>query len=254
MSIVNLTNDSFYANSRKSGDSEILLAVENALNSGAKIIDIGAYSTRPDADIVDKNTELSKIRNATEIIIKNFPDCVLSIDTFRSEVANIALNEGAGLINDVSGLSEKEEMLKVLKTWQCPYILMHIKSGIHDIKNEFVYENLYTEMVNYFSEKINILKKSGVNDIILDLGYGFSKNTEQNHYLLRNNQTFNIFQYPILAGISRKSMWHKPLNSGPENVLHATSIGHYQALMGNNKFLRVHDVKEAMDIIHLLKL
>ncbi len=252
MGILNVTPDSFYAGSRVGSIDQILKNAEEMLESGAAILDIGGYSSRPGAKDVSSQEELERVIPAINAISEEF-ECLISIDTFRSEVANEAILAGASLINDISGFSQDPDLPKVAGNYGVPYILMHMRGTPQTMQSLTEYDNLFTEMALYFSKKLAILKDSGVKDIILDPGFGFSKSLEDNHYLLKNLDYFEFLGCPILAGLSRKSMIYKKLGIEPSEALQGTIALNAIALSKGASILRVHDVKEAIDLIRLLK-
>lgn len=251
MGILNLTQNSFYDGGTLKTESQILLRVEKMLNEGAKIIDIGAMSARPFSQELTIAEELKPIETYLPKIISRFPEAFFSIDTYRSEVAAYALENGVCMLNDISGFRKDPQILHLLKKHQVPYILMHMKGEPQNMQLEPNYDDILSEIYNFFDAKINILKNSGVTDIILDLGFGFGKRIEDNYKLLKNLVYFDNFNLPILTGISRKSMIYKPLNISPNEALNGTSALHFEALRQGSKILRVHDVKEAQEIITL---
>ncbi len=252
MGILNVTPDSFYSGSRTSTEEEILQKTERMLNDGATIIDIGGYSSRPGADDIAIEEETRRITLAISTIKKSFPEAVISIDTFRSEVAETAINEGAQIINDISGFEIDPKIIDVAVRYKTPYILMHIRGNPQTMTKLTTYDNLLKDIFRYFKEKTDQLKTAGVHDIILDPGFGFSKTMEQSHALLQNLQLLNMFDLPVLAGLSRKSMIYKKLNVSPEDSLNGTIALNAIALSKGARILRVHDVKEAAELIRLL--
>ncbi|MGB0404552.1 MAG: dihydropteroate synthase [Salibacteraceae bacterium] len=246
MGTINLNNDSFYSGSRKQSDLAVLKTVEKMLNEGADFIDLGAYSSKPGAENISTSEELNRIVVINEIV-KQFPEAVLSIDTFRAEVASAAINSGAAIINDISGGELDSNMFNLVAKLKVPYIMMHMKGTPQTMKELTNYDDILHDMNRYFSKKINELTQLGVNDVILDPGFGFAKTTEQNFYLLNNLDHFQIFGLPVLAGVSRKSLIYKTLGSTPEQALNGTTVLNTLALNNRAKILRVHDVKEAVE-------
>lgn len=253
MGIINVTPDSFYASSRINSEKEVLLKTEKMLNDGAKILDIGGYSSRPGAENITEEDEIRRIEPMISAISKEFPNATISIDTFRAKVAKVAIESGAKIINDISGFQINDEIIEIAKNYHVPYILMHMKGTPQNMMTNTDYTNLFGEVFSYFSKRIETLKNLGINDIILDPGFGFAKTSEQSHALLRNLESFNRFNLPILAGLSRKSMIYKKLNIKPEESLHGTIALNAIALNKGANILRVHDVKEAFELIKLLK-
>lgn len=252
MAIINTTPDSFFAESRKNTTNDALHQIEKAGIEGAKIVDIGGYSTRPGAEFVSVKEELKRTIPLILEANKAFPELLISIDTFRSEVANAALDTGAHIVNDISGFNHEPEIIKVAANHNAAYVLMHMRGDSSNMTKLTDYENLFTDIASYFSQKIVRLKEVGLHDIILDLGYGFAKNIEQNHQLLKHSDFFNQFDLPILTGVSRKSMIYKKLGITPQESLPGTIALNAIALEKGSKILRVHDVKPAVDLIQLL--
>lgn len=253
MGILNITPDSFYSKSRATNEKEILLKVGEMLQDGASIIDIGGYSSRPGAENISQKEELKRIAPVIESVRKTFPEAIFSLDTFRSEIAAFGLESGIDIINDISGFSIDEKLPEVIARYKAPYILMHMRGTPQTMQNHTDYNNIFKEMVYYFTEKINILQENGINDIIIDPGFGFSKTMEQNYFLLNNLQHFQLLNKPILAGLSRKSMIYKKLGITAEESLNGTIALNTLALSKGAKILRVHDVKEAVELIKIMQ-
>ena len=255
MAIINITPDSFFAESRCNKAETIIKRVEKAINDGAKIIDIGGYSTRPNADFVSEEEELRRICSALGIIRSKFSDFPVSIDTFRAKVAEVAVNQyDVDIINDVSGGMFDENMLPTIAKINRPYILMHNRGTPQSMQQLTDYEDLTADILKYFSEKIEKLRNFGfTSDIILDLGFGFGKTTEQNYQLIRELPVFECFNAPILAGISRKSIIYNVLDISPQESLNGTTVLNTVALMQGVDILRVHDVKEAVQAVQLVE-
>jgi len=251
MAILNITPDSFYGNSRIKDIDGALKATETFLNEGAKFIDIGAYSSRPGAADVSVNEELNRIVPIVEAIAKEFPEALISIDTFRAKVAEESIAAGAHIINDIAGGNLDDAMFEMVAKLQVPYIMMHMKGTPQNMQNEPVYENVTLEVINYFTEKITQLKKLGVKDIIIDPGFGFAKTIAHNYQLLQQMEALNNFQLPVLVGFSRKSMITKVLEIKNIDALNGTSILNTIALQKEAAILRVHDVKAAIECIKL---
>jgi len=252
MGIVNLTPDSFYAANRLTSEKEILAKVEKMLLEGADILDLGAYSSRPGADNVSQAEEKKRLLPILKLIKNNFRDAILSVDTFRASIAAMAVDAGAHIINDISGGEKDAEMFDTVAKLHVPYILMHHRGTPKTMHLLNKYDDLIQDLTYYFSEKISQLKLLGVNDIIIDPGFGFAKNTEQNYFLLKHLNDFKILENPLLVGLSRKSMIWKPLNISPEEALNGTSVLNTIALQNGAKILRVHDVAQAKQCIALL--
>lgn len=249
MGILNVTPDSFYDGGRYKSETDILKQVEKMLEEGATFIDIGAYSSRPNADHISESEEISRLLPMVELLVKNFPGIHLSADTFRSRVANEAILAGAGLINDISAGGIDKNMFTTVAKLQVPYIIMHMVGTPQNMQNNTSYEDLLKDMIHYFSKKIAELRELGLNDILIDPGFGFSKTLDQNFELLQKMQLLNTFNLPVLVGLSRKSMLYKPLNSSADQALNATTAAHMIALKQGARILRVHDVKEAREAI-----
>lgn len=253
MAIINVTPDSFYSGSRCLDEKLLLFAVEKALSEGASIIDVGGYSTRPDAAFVTEAEEKERVSKALKSIRAHFGDIPISIDTFRATVAECAVKEfEVSLINDISGGDLDEGMFKMVSTLDVPYVLMHIKGNPQTMQKQIQYDHFLPEMLQYFARKIETLRAMGfTKEIIIDPGFGFAKTVDQNYELLRNMRIFETFKAPILVGFSRKSMIYKPLEISSEDALNGTSAVHMLALEQGADILRVHDVKEAMEVIKL---
>ena len=250
MGIINLTPDSFYAASRSS-DTQLLSRVEKMIQEGVKIVDIGGYSSRPGAENIDSSEEIKRIVPSLDQLAKHFPELMVSLDTFRSEVAETGINHGARIINDISGFSMDPNIVNVVAKYEVPYILMYMRGTPQNMSQFTDYKNIFNEMIFYFSAKIEQLQNAGVKDIIIDPGFGFSKTIEQNYFLLEHLEAFHVLGKPILAGLSRKSMIYKRLNCQPEDqkALEGTIALNKIALKKGASILRVHDVKEAIELI-----
>ncbi len=251
MGILNITDDSFYEGSRVKTDASVLKKAEAMILEGVDILDIGAYSTRPSAVDIPTNVEIENAVSAIAKIRKEFPEAILSIDTFRSEVLREAHAAGADICNDVSGGSLDENMFQTIAELKIPYVLMHMKGNPQTMKDLNIYEDMILEMIEYFKGKIQRLTSLGVHDIIIDPGFGFVKNIDQNFYLLRELRAFELFDCPLLVGISRKSMIYKSLNIDVEEALNGTTALNMLALTQGANLLRVHDVKEAKETVEL---
>lgn len=253
MGILNVTSDSFYAESRKVSVQGILERVGEMVDEGADIIDVGGCSTRPGIELTSEEVELNRIRLALTVIRKHWPSIPVSVDTFRSKVAEVAVNElGADMINDVTGGSMDKDLFKTVASLQVPYVLSHIQGTPTTMQVKPHYENLMKEVMEYFSEKTARLRDAGLNDIVLDPGFGFGKTLEQNYELLRRLSDFQLFDLPLLVGVSRKSMIYKLLNLAPEASLNGTTALNTLALMQGAHILRVHDVAEARQCVDLV--
>ena len=253
MGILNVTPDSFYDGGKYTSEKNVLLRVEQMLKEGVDIIDLGAASTRPGADILTPQEEISRIRQALIPIVKQFPEAILSIDTYHSEVARFSIEHGAAIINDVSGGQMDSNMFSTIADLQIPYMLMHMKGTPASMQSLTDYNHLLDDIVYFFSEKITKLHALGVNDIIIDPGFGFAKDIDQNYELLKKLNALTVFDLPILVGLSRKSMLYKYLDIESKDALNATSITNFYALQNGANILRVHDVKEAKECIQLFE-
>ena len=252
MGILNITPDSFYDGGRYNSDKKILDHVEKMIIDGAVFIDIGAYSSRPGGVDIDENEELKRIIPAIELVNKKFPEIIISIDTFRSKVAEACLNSGAAIINDISASQLDEKMMETIAKYNVPYIIMHMKGNPQNMMDKTNYDDMLQEMIKYFSKKINQAISYKINDIIIDPGFGFAKNIKQNYDLLNHLDLLKILDKPIMVGISRKSMIYKSLDSTPEEALNGTTVLNTVALIKGASILRVHDVKEANECIKLI--
>ena len=253
MGILNLTPDSFYDGGKYKSASEILAQVEKMLKEGATFIDIGAYSSRPGAIHISQEEELSRLLPVLQLMIQEFPDALVSVDTFRSHVASEAIQSGACMINDISGGSLDQDMFSTIAKLQVPYVLMHMVGTPQNMQQNIHYENLVKDIIFYFSQKVFELRKLGVNDIILDPGFGFSKTLDQNFELLQKLELFSGMDLPVLVGLSRKSMLYKLFDLNANSALNATTSANTIALMKGAGILRVHDVKEAMETITIFE-
>lgn len=251
MGILNVTPDSFFDGGRFTTEGSIITQVEKMVNEGADIIDIGAYSSRPGAIDIPAEEESERMIMAVSVVHKKFPEIILSADTFRAEVAKAAINEGAAMINDISG-GKDENMFETAALLKVPYVLMHMRGTPQTMTQLTQYENLLKEIVDYFHIKIAKLQRLGVKDIIIDPGFGFAKTTKQNFELLAQLSYFKILEKPILAGLSRKSFLWKTLGTNPEGALNGTISANTIAVLQGASILRVHDVKEAVDCIRLV--
>lgn len=250
MGIINNTPDSFYNGSRSTTEKLLLTSAEKMLNDGALILDIGGYSSRPSAEFVSQDEEIRRISAALEIILKKFPDTIISIDTFRSSVARHAIhNFGVAIINDISGGTLDDLMFETIADEGAAYILMHMRGNPQNMQQLTQYEDIVSEVLLFIEKRIAQLHLLGVNDIIVDPGFGFAKTLEQNYTLLNKLAYFKEMNVPILAGLSRKSMLYNLLGIDAINALNATTAANMLALMGGANILRVHDVKEAMETI-----
>jgi dihydropteroate synthase len=251
MGILNITPDSFFSGSRWNGIDNVLQQAEKMLSEGAAILDIGGMSSRPGAELVTVEEELIRVIPAIRAIHQEFPDAIISVDTIRAEVARESVANGAAMVNDISAGNLDEALLKTVAELGVPYVLMHMKGQPKDMQDEINYQDVQLEIMDFLIQKIGELRKLNVKDIIIDVGFGFGKTVEQNYQLLKSMHQFQILGLPILAGISRKSMIYKVLETTPQNALNGTSALHMVALQQGAKILRAHDVKEALEVIRL---
>ena len=251
MGIINLTPDSFYAGSRKQGIEEALLQAGKMLNDGAAFLDLGAYSSRPGAEDISIQEETDRLLPVVEAIKANFPEAILSIDTFRSQVAETAINAGGHIINDVSGGQLDADMFATVARLQVPYILMHMKGNPQNMQQQAHYEDVFAEVFDYFTDRYHQLKQLGVHDVIIDPGFGFAKKREHSYALMNRLQDFNTLQLPVMAGISRKKMIYGLLDVTPAEALNGTTALNTIALTKGANILRVHDVKEAVEAVKI---
>ncbi len=252
MGVLNFTPDSFYSESRITNDSVIKETIEQMFKDGADIIDIGGMSSRPGAKIIDEKEELIRLKSVFKIISKHFSDKYFSIDTIRSSIARIAVeNFGVAMINDISAGEYDKKMFQTVADCNVPYIIMHMIGTPLNMQQNTVYNSIIDDIILYFSKKVNELNKIGVNDIIIDPGFGFSKDIDQNYHLLNKLTDFQIFNLPILTGLSRKSMIWKYLDITPNEALNGTSVLNTIALQKGANIIRVHDVKEGKETIEL---
>lgn len=253
MGIVNLTPDSFYQNSRIQNEKELLHTCEKMLHEGAAIIDIGGYSSRPGADFVSPEDEASRVLSSIKTLTHHFKGIILSIDTFRSTIAKRSIEAGAAIINDISSGDDDKMMMETIASMQVPYIMMHKRGTPKTMTGLSEYENVTREVLDYFISKTIRAAEFNIHDIILDVGFGFAKTTEQNYRLLNTLDVFRILEKPLLVGISRKKMLQHVLETDVEHTLNGTSVAHTIALLKGAKILRVHDVKEAVECIKIVE-
>lgn len=248
MGILNITPDSFYSSSRVS-TTDVLARAENMILQGADFLDVGGYSSRPNACEISQEEELNRVLPIVKLLTSHFPDTPISVDTFRGEVARQSLLEGAAIINDISAGQLDDQMWNVVAQFQVPYIAMHMIGTPQTMMQHTDYKNIITEMIYYFSQRKAKAQSYGINDFIIDVGFGFSKTLEQNYHILHHLNLFKELNCPMLIGVSRKSMLYKLLEINPEEALNATSVVHTISLMQGAHILRVHDVKEAKECI-----
>jgi len=252
MGILNVTPDSFYDGGVHNSDKKILKHVEKMLNDGAAFIDIGAYSSRPNGINIDENEELNRVVPALELVNNTFPNTIISIDTFRSKVAEACLNSGASIINDISAGEMDKKMMKIVGKYKVPYIMMHMKGNPQNMISKANYDDMLKEIIKYFSKKINQALSYKINDMIIDPGFGFAKDLRQNYNLLSSMDLLKILDKPIMVGISRKSMIYKSLKTSAKESLNGTTVLNTVSLIKGASILRVHDVKEASECIKLI--
>ncbi len=254
MGILNVTPDSFYAGSRSRTEAEIAARACQILDEGASIIDIGAYSSRPNAEHISPEEEMQRLRTGLEILNCNHPDAIISVDTFRAEVARQCVEEyGAAIINDISAGEMDEQMFPTVARLNVPYIMMHMQGTPQNMQKEPHYENLLKEVFMYFARKVRQLRDLGMKDIILDPGFGFGKTLEHNYELMAHLEEFGIFELPLLVGVSRKSMIYRLFGATPQEALNGTTVLDTVALMKGADILRVHDVREAVEAVRLIE-
>ncbi|EWH13756.1 dihydropteroate synthase [Cellulophaga geojensis KL-A] len=251
MGILNLTPDSFYDGGSYKNETDIVTKVEKMLVDGATFIDIGAYSSRPNAINISVNEEINRIVPVVQLLVKKFPGILLSIDTFRSAVAKVCLENGAALINDISAGNLDDKMMNVIAEYKVPYIMMHMRGTPETMQQLTEYTNVTLDIKQYFAKKLAQARALGIVDLVIDPGFGFAKTTEQNFNVLQNLDLFKTMNVPILAGISRKSMIYKTLDTTASNALNGTTALNTIALTKGANILRVHDVKEALECITL---
>ncbi len=252
MGILNLTPDSFFGGSRiLTSKIDVMDRVTKMVDDGADILDLGGYSTRPGAAEISIDEEIRRVIPAVEWISEAFPSVLISVDTFRSKVAEAAVQSGAHLVNDISAGSLDPKMLETVGKLGTPYIAMHLRGNPQTMQKETNYSDVLVEMLSYFSEKMSLFRKFGIKDVIIDPGFGFAKTVKQNYWLLRNLNYFQILSLPILIGVSRKSMIYNPLGVSSEEALNGTTALHMVALANGANILRVHDVKEAKETLTL---
>lgn len=251
MGILNVTPDSFYDGGKYSSETALLKQAEQMLQAGARILDIGGMSSRPGAAIIEVAEELQRVVPAIEAIKRNFPKAIVSIDTVRSEVVRASVGAGASIVNDISAGRIDAAMYETVASLRVPYILMHMQGKPSDMQEAPEYENVVETVLDFLIQEVGKLRALGVKDVILDVGFGFGKTIRNNYELLQKLHVFQILDLPVLAGISRKSMIYKVLDTTPEAALNGTSALHIVALQQGAKILRAHDVKEAMEVIQL---
>jgi len=253
MGVLNITPDSFYDGGKFKDSTTVITQVEKMLADGATFIDVGAYSSRPGAENVSETEELQRIVPIVDLLVNKFPEIVLSIDTFRAKVAKECIIAGAAMVNDISAGNLDAAMMHLVSQLKVPYVMMHLKGTPQNMQQNTTYNHLLKDILYYFSEKITDAHEKGIIDIIVDPGFGFSKNLAQNYELMQKLELFNITKKPILVGISRKSMIYKVLKSDAKNALNGTTALNTIALLKGANILRVHDVKEALECIKIVE-
>ena len=253
MGVINLTPDSFYDGGKLTSEKEILLQANKMLQEGATFLDLGAYSSRPGAQFVSEKEEIHRLLPVIKILLNEFPETLLSIDTFRSNVANESIYAGASLINDISAGTLDDHMFKIIAQHQVPYVMMHMRGTPETMMQNTDYTDLTKEVIYYFSERIAKARSFGINDLIVDPGFGFSKTLDQNYELFNDLELFRHLNVPLLIGISRKSMIQKKIKTTAADSLNGTTALHAIAIQKGASILRVHDVKEAFETINLLQ-
>ncbi len=253
MGILNITPDSFFDGGKYKTDADFLKQTEKMLTEGAAIIDVGAYSSRPNAVFVSEAEEIERLTPIVALLVKQFPDIILSIDTFRAEVAKAAIENGAAIINDIAAGLLDDNMLNVIAETKVPYIMMHMRGTPQTKATLTHYDDIVKEMIFYFSERIAAARSLGINDIIIDPGFGFAKTLEQNYEVLQKLELFQMLEVPLLSAVSRKSMIYKLLETSPQEALNGTTFLNTVSLMKGAKILRVHDVKQAVECVKLFE-
>jgi len=253
MGIINVTPDSFYDQSRKQTKQDVIEMANIMLDQGADMLDVGAYSSRPGAEDVSEEKEIERLIPAIEAIRGEHPEAVISADTFRANVAEAAIDAGADIINDISGGMDDPEMISTVARLQVPYILMHKKGTPANMQQMTQYVDVSLEVMEFFRKQIESCRSAGIKDLVLDPGFGFAKNLEQNYQLLRELSMFQLLDLPLLIGVSRKSMIQKVIGKPADQALNGTSALHMAALINGAAILRVHDVAEAVEVVKLFK-
>ena len=254
MGILNVTPDSFYSGSRMQTQEEIAVRARQIIDEGASIIDIGAYSSRPNAEHITAGEEMNRLRTGLEIVNRNHPDAIVSVDTFRADVAEQCVKDyGVAIVNDIAAGEMDDRMFETVARLGVPYIMMHMQGTPQNMQKEPHYDNLIKEVFIYFARKVQQLRDLGMKDIILDPGFGFGKTLEHNYELMAHLEEFSIFELPLLVGVSRKSMIYKLLGGTPQDALNRTTVLDTVALMKGANILRVHDVREAVEAVRIVE-
>ena len=252
MGILNVTPNSFYDGGKHREINSIIHQVDKMLSEGADFIDIGAYSSKPSAEFVSEEEEIKRLVHIIKELVETFPTIILSVDTFRANVAEASVENGVAIVNDISAGLLDDKMLETVADLKVPYIMMHMRGNPQTMQSLTDYDDIVKEMIFYFSERIEKARSFGISDIIIDPGFGFAKTVEQNYEVLQKMELFSFLELPLLAGVSRKSMIYKVLENSPEEALNGTSVLNTIALQKGAKILRVHDVKEAVECIKLV--
>jgi dihydropteroate synthase len=252
MGILNVTPNSFYDGGKHKEINSIIHQVDKMLSEGADFIDIGAYSSKPSAEFVSKEEEIKRLVPIVKSLVETFPNIILSVDTFRAQVAKASVENGVAMVNDIAAGLLDDKMLETVAQLKVPYIMMHMRGNPQTMQSLTDYNDIVKEMIFYFSERIQKARSFGISDIVIDPGFGFAKTVEQNYEVLHKMELFSILELPLLAGVSRKSMIYKVLENSPQEALNGTSVLNTIALQNGAKILRVHDVKEAVECIKLV--
>ena len=252
MGILNVTPNSFYDGGKHKEINSIIHQVDKMLSEGADFIDIGAYSSKPSAEFVSEEEEIKRLVPIVKSLVDTFPNIILSVDTFRAQVAKASVENGVAMVNDIAAGLLDDKMLETVDELKVPYIMMHMRGNPQTMQSLTQYDDIVKEMIFYFSERIQKARSFGISDIVIDPGFGFAKTLEQNYEVLHKMELFSMLELPLLAGISRKSMIYKVLESSPQEALNGTSVLNTIALQKGAKILRVHDVKEAVECIKLV--
>ena len=252
MGILNVTPNSFYDGGKHKEINSIIHQVDKMLSEGADFIDIGAYSSKPSAEFVSEEEEIKRLVPIVKSLVDTFPNIILSVDTFRAQVAKASVENGVAMVNDIAAGLLDDKMLETVAALKVPYIMMHMRGNPQTMQSLTQYDDIVKEMIFYFSERIQKARSFGISDIVIDPGFGFAKTLEQNYEVLHKMELFSMLELPLLAGISRKSMIYKVLESSPQEALNGTSVLNTIALQKGAKILRVHDVKEAVECIKLV--
>ena len=252
MGILNVTPNSFYDGGKHKEINSIIHQVDKMLSEGADFIDIGAYSSKPSAEFVSEEEEIKRLVPIVKSLVETFPNIILSVDTFRAQVAKASVENGVAMVNDIAAGLLDDKMLETVAELKVPYIMMHMRGNPQMMQSLTQYDDIVKEMIFYFSERIQKARSFGISDIVIDPGFGFAKTLEQNYEVLHKMELFEMLELPMLVGVSRKSMIYKVLESSPQEALNGTSVLNTIALQKGAKILRVHDVKEAVECIKLV--